>query len=76
MNLTMFHHEHLVLILKHKNTSWLVMSSVRKYQTPLTYVLKNSWLIGNNKGNERDKSLIAEANFSLFLDQGSTLHPP
>jgi hypothetical protein len=34
-NLTRFHHEHLVLILKHKITSWLFMSSVRKYQTPL-----------------------------------------
>jgi hypothetical protein len=34
-NLTRFHHEHLVLILKLKNTSWLVMGGVRKYQTPL-----------------------------------------
>jgi hypothetical protein len=41
-NLTRFHHEHLVVILKHKNTSWLVMSSVRKYQTPLSYILKCS----------------------------------
>jgi hypothetical protein len=41
-NLTRFHYEHLVLILKHKNTSWLVMSSVRKYQAPLCYVLKFS----------------------------------
>jgi hypothetical protein len=41
-NLTMFHHERLELILKHKNTSWLVMSSVRKYKTPLSYVLKCS----------------------------------
>jgi hypothetical protein len=39
---TRFHHEHLVLILKHKNISWLVMSSVTKYQTPLSYVLKCS----------------------------------
>jgi penicillin-binding protein-related factor A (putative recombinase) len=38
-NLTMFHHEHLVLILKHKNTLWLVVRSVRKNQT---YVLKCS----------------------------------
>jgi hypothetical protein len=29
-NLTMFHHERLELTLKHKNSSWLVMSSVRK----------------------------------------------
>jgi hypothetical protein len=41
-NLIRFHHEHLVLILKLENTSWLVMSSVRKYQTPLSYVLKCS----------------------------------
>jgi hypothetical protein len=41
-NLTRFCHEHLVLILKHKNTSWLVMSSVMKYQTPLSNVLKCS----------------------------------
>jgi hypothetical protein len=34
------------------------MSSVRRYQTPLTYVLKSSWLIGVNDGNEIDKSLI------------------
>jgi hypothetical protein len=34
-NLTKFHHEHLVLILKLENTSWLIMSGVRKYQTPL-----------------------------------------
>jgi hypothetical protein len=34
------------------------MSSSRKYQTPLTYVLKRSWLIGVNEGNKRDKSLI------------------
>jgi hypothetical protein len=34
------------------------MSSVRRYQTPLTYVLKHSWLIGVNEGNERDTSLI------------------
>jgi hypothetical protein len=34
------------------------MSSSRKYQTPLTYVLKLSWLIGVNEGNERDKLLI------------------
>jgi hypothetical protein len=30
-NLTRFRHEHLVLILKLKDTSWLVMSAVRKY---------------------------------------------
>jgi hypothetical protein len=30
-NLMRFHHEHLVLILNLKNTSWLVMSAVRKY---------------------------------------------
>jgi hypothetical protein len=41
-NLTWFHHEHLVLILKLKNTSWLVMSGVRKYQIPVSYVLKCS----------------------------------
>jgi hypothetical protein len=34
------------------------MSSSRKNQTPLTYVLQHSWLIGVNEGNERDKSLI------------------
>jgi hypothetical protein len=39
-NLIRFHHEYLVLILKLKNTSWLVMSGVRKYRTPLSYVLK------------------------------------
>jgi hypothetical protein len=39
-NLMRFHHGHLVLILMLKNTSWLVMSGVRKYQTPLSYVLK------------------------------------
>jgi hypothetical protein len=39
-NIMRFHHEHLVLILKLKNTSWLVMSGVREYQTPLSYVLK------------------------------------
>jgi hypothetical protein len=33
-NLQRFHNEHLVLVLKLKNTSWLVMSGVRKYQTP------------------------------------------
>jgi hypothetical protein len=41
-NLIRFHHEHLVLVLKLKNTSWLVMSGVRKYQTPLSHVLKCS----------------------------------
>jgi hypothetical protein len=41
-NLTRFHHEHLVLILKLRYTSWLVMSGVRKYQTPLSHVLKCS----------------------------------
>jgi hypothetical protein len=30
-NLMRFHHEHLVLILNLKETSWLVMSAVRKY---------------------------------------------
>jgi hypothetical protein len=39
-NLTRFYHEHLVFILKLKNTSWMVMSGVRKYQPPLSYVLK------------------------------------
>jgi hypothetical protein len=39
-NLTTFHHEHLVLVLMLENPSWLVMSGVRKYQTPLSYVLK------------------------------------
>jgi hypothetical protein len=39
-NLTRFHHEHSVLILKLKNTSLLVMSGVRKYRTPLSYVRK------------------------------------
>jgi hypothetical protein len=34
-NLTRFHHEQLVLILKLENTLWLVMSGVRKYRTPL-----------------------------------------
>jgi hypothetical protein len=56
-NVTRFHHEHLALILKHKNTSWLVMSSVMKYSTSLSYVLKCSLLIGVIEGNERDKSL-------------------
>jgi hypothetical protein len=32
-NSTRFHHEHLVLVLIFENTSWLVMSGVRKYQT-------------------------------------------
>jgi hypothetical protein len=41
-NLIRFHHEHLVLILKLKNTSWLVMSGVRKYQTSLCYALNCS----------------------------------
>jgi hypothetical protein len=41
-NLTRFHHEHLVLILNLKITSWLAMSSVRKYRTPLSYVFKCS----------------------------------
>jgi Na+/phosphate symporter len=34
------------------------MSSVRKYQPLLTYVLKCSELIGVNQENERDESLI------------------
>jgi hypothetical protein len=38
-NSTMFHHEHLVVVLMLENTSWLVMSGVRKYQTPLSHVL-------------------------------------
>jgi hypothetical protein len=39
-NLTRFPHEHLVLILRIKITSWLVMNSVRKRKTtPLSYVL-------------------------------------
>jgi hypothetical protein len=54
-NVTRFHLEHLVLILKHENTSWLVKSGFRKYQTPLSYVLKCSYLIGVNEGNKRDK---------------------
>jgi hypothetical protein len=41
-NLTRLHNEHLVLILNIKNTSWLVISCVSKYQTPLSYVLKCS----------------------------------
>jgi hypothetical protein len=41
-NLARFHHEHLVPVLKLKNTSWWVMSGVRKYQTPLSHVLKCS----------------------------------
>jgi hypothetical protein len=41
-NLTMFHHEHLVLIIKLQNTSWLVMSGVKKYQTPLSSIIKCS----------------------------------
>jgi hypothetical protein len=57
-NSTRFQHEHLVLILKHENTLWLVMSGDRKYQTPLSVVLRCSFLIGVNEGNERDKSLI------------------
>jgi hypothetical protein len=40
--LTRFHHEHLVLILKLEFPSWLVMSGIRKYQSPLGYVLKYS----------------------------------
>jgi hypothetical protein len=56
--MTRFHHEHIVLILKHKITSSLVMSSVRKYQTPLSSILKCCWLIGVNEGNENYKSLI------------------
>jgi hypothetical protein len=42
-NLLRFHHEHLLLILKHENTSWLVLNGVRKYGTPLRYVLKCSY---------------------------------
>jgi hypothetical protein len=38
-NLTRFHHEHLVLILKLEITSWLFMSGIRKYQSPLGNVL-------------------------------------
>jgi hypothetical protein len=34
-NLTRFYHKLLVLLLKLKNTSWLVMSGVRKYRTAL-----------------------------------------
>jgi hypothetical protein len=41
-NLTRFHYEHLVPILKLENTSWLVMSGITKYQNPLNYVLKYS----------------------------------
>jgi hypothetical protein len=57
-DLTRFHHEHLVLILKLENTSWLFMSGVRRYQTPLRYILNCSYLIGVNEENERDKLLI------------------
>jgi hypothetical protein len=58
-NLTRFPHEHLVLILGLKITSWLVMSSVRKSKPPpLSYVLKCSQLIGVNEGNANIKSLI------------------
>jgi hypothetical protein len=41
-NLTRFHHEHLVLIIKLEITSWFVMSGIRKYQNPLSYVPKYS----------------------------------
>jgi hypothetical protein len=43
-NLTRIHHEHLVIILKHKNTSWLVMGTIKMYRAPppLSYVLKCS----------------------------------
>jgi hypothetical protein len=58
-NSTRLHHEHLVLILEHENTSWLGMSGVLgSIEPPLGYVLKCSKLIGGNYGNERDKSLI------------------
>jgi hypothetical protein len=57
-NLKRFHHENLVIILKHRNNSWLVMSSVTKYRMPLSYVLKCSYLIRVNEENERDKLLI------------------
>jgi hypothetical protein len=38
-NLIRFHHEHLVLVLMLENTSWLVMSGVRRYQTTLSLFL-------------------------------------
>jgi hypothetical protein len=57
-NLTRFHHEHLVLILKHENTSWLVIVALGSIESPLSYVLKCSKLIAVNKGNERDRLLI------------------
>jgi hypothetical protein len=41
-NVTRFHHEQLVLIIKLEITSWLVMSGIKKYQNPLSYVLKYS----------------------------------
>jgi hypothetical protein len=41
-NLTRFHHEQLMLILKLEITSWLAMSGIRKYQNPLSYGLKYS----------------------------------
>jgi hypothetical protein len=41
-NLTRFHSEHLVLVLKLKSTSWLVKSDVRRYENPLSHVLKCS----------------------------------
>jgi hypothetical protein len=41
-NVTRFHHEQLVLIIKLEITSWLVMSGIKKYQNPLIYVLKYS----------------------------------
>jgi hypothetical protein len=44
-NLTRFRHEHVVLILKQENTSWLVISGIRRYQNPLSYILKCSLLI-------------------------------
>jgi hypothetical protein len=45
----------------------LVMSSVRKNQTPLSYALKCSWLIGVIEGNENYKSLIALEHVSRLI---------
>jgi hypothetical protein len=39
-NLTRFHQERLVQILKLEITSWLVMSGIRMYRNPLSFVLK------------------------------------
>jgi hypothetical protein len=56
-NLTWFHHEHLVLILKQEITLLLVISGIRMYRNPLSYVPKCSYVIGVNDGNEKDNLL-------------------